>query len=85
MREALFYFPVAAFGWTDALDDAIGFEVGEMLFYRFGRYANLFGKCNSAQLAIFRKHCNDFLPTFCEFLPTFLSFLPTFCGFLPTF
>ena len=69
---------MAALGRTDALDDAIGFQISQMLFYRFGGDAQLLGQSRSTQLAVFREQSYDFLPTICGFFPTFLCFLPTF-------
>ena len=61
------YFPISAFGWTDAFDGAVGFEIGEMFFYSLGGDANFLSESCGTQSAIFCKKKDYFLPTFYEF------------------
>ena len=63
-------FPISTFSRTDTFDGAISLKISKMLFYGFDRKAYLPGKERCAQLAIFWKQGNDFLPTFSSYLPT---------------
>lgn len=42
--KLLLNFPISTLGWTDTLNDAIGFKVGKVLFNSFSGNSNLFGK-----------------------------------------
>lgn len=50
--DQLLHLPITALGRPDALDDAIRFQSGEVLFYRLGADAQSLGKAGGTQLAI---------------------------------
>ena len=58
------YFPISSFGWADAFDGAVGFEIGEMFFYSLGGDADFHSESRGTQSAILCKKNDYFLPTF---------------------
>lgn len=53
-----------ALGRTNALDDAVGFEGRQMLFYSFGRNAGSSRKSHGTQRIVLFKQGENFLSTF---------------------
>ena len=61
--QILFYFPRAAFIWSDPFDYSVCFQLREMLFDCLCSNTDLSSQTCSCQLTVFRKEGNNFLPT----------------------
>ena len=76
--------PAAALVRTDALEDAVGLEPGNLLIHRPSGDAYPPGSSRHRQRTVLGSHRNAFLPTICGFLPTFFkSSFPRILGTLP--